>query len=347
MKVFVGGVSSEIQYAKGVLAFRSIKIRDGDVMAIHYGATGNTARKAVCSEFLGKDQYDALALFDLDMDFPPDVLERLRAHDVDMVCGHYYRRQLSPMMSLIETSPDGTWPYMPVVEPPTEGLHEIACAGFGCVLIKREVIEAVAKTLPPLSHPFDNGPVPWLTGDHLCLGTDKRFFALARKIGYKFYLDASIRCKHAVTLWLDDEVYGKLRDRRGQAKLLAGYWLESVGRDGVNDKTIKLRLQTLSLEREELLKEFDAIKEDKTLEELQPFVLRLNDYDSRMAECHDWITGFKASVQFPHAPEAEREDYKLSRTYRPAESAVELRDNVMGRVAADWVEMLDGRKKRD
>jgi len=342
MRVFVAGVSSEYQYTRGVLAFRALETRPGDNAAVHYGATGLVARKALCSEFLRRKEYDALMMLDLDMDYPPDTLERLRVHDKDIVAGHYYRRQLDPAMSLVEISPDGTWPYMPLLDTPKEGLHEIACAGFGCVLIKREVIEAVVKTLPPLAHPFDNGPLEWLTGSALSLGPDKRFFAMARKLGFKMYLAASVRCKHAVTAWFDDEMYDKIRNRKSQATILAGYWLDNLGRYGVNEKSIKFRLQSLSLEREAVLREFIAVKEGKPLEELQPFILKLNEYDNRMAECTDWINGIKASVQFPTVPGDKLDEAEMSRTYNPPDEGAELRSQVMTSTAMSWVKMIDG-----
>ncbi len=343
MKVFVAGASSEYQYTKGVLAFRALKLRPGDRAATHYGATGLVARKALCSEFLRHKEFDALMMLDLDMDYHPDILERLRFHDEDIVAGHYYRRQLDPAMSLVETSPDGTWPYMPMLDPPREGLHEIACAGFGCVLIKRAAIEAVAKTLPPLAHPFDDGPLEWLTGSALSLGPDKRFFAMARKLGFKMYLDASVRCKHAVTAWFGDELYDKIRDRKSQGMIIASYWLENLGRHGVNEKSIKFRMQSLYLEREALLAEFNKIREGKTLEELQPYVLKLNAYDNRMAECMDWINGLKGTVIFPIADETDRAQGEAWRINDPGVAGDELRNQTMTSVAMSWVEMLDER----
>lgn len=347
MRVFVGGVSSEYQYARGIMAFRALDMRDGDTQAAHYGATGLYARKALCSEFLRKKDFGALLMLDLDMDYPPDILERLRAHDKDIVAGHYYRRQLNPTMSLVETSPDGTWPYVPMLDPPKEGLHEIVCAGFGCVLIKREVVEAVAKTLPPLAHPFDGGPLEWLTGSALSLGPDKRFFAMARRLGYKMYLDAAVRCKHAVTAWLDDELYEKVRNRKSQAKVFAGSWLQNLGRYGVNEKSIKFRLQALSLEREALLGEFNELREGKPLEELQPFVLRLNEYDNRMAECTDWINGLKASVQFPTVLASDLEGAEAQRAADYGNVGDDLRQRAMTSTAMSWVDMLDGRPEGD
>ena len=314
-----------------------------DEVAVHYGATGLAARKALCSEFLRREEFDALLMLDLDMDFPVDTLGKLREHDLDMVTGHYYRRQMDPMMSIIETSPDGSWPFSPVVDVPHSGLHEVAVAGFGCVLIKRYVIEAVAETLPPLSHPFDNGPLQWLTGSALVLGPDKRFFPLARRLGYKLMLDADVRCNHAVTAWLNDDLYEKLRNRNSQARLLAGYWIDNLRRNGVEERTIKLRMQSLSLERDVLLQRFSSVEDP---EELQAITVSLRDYDSRIAECRDWITGLQATVAWPEAPPDMLEKYEESRVKtEDTEYAAHTRKEVTRRAALDWAEVLDGREE--
>ena len=344
MRVFVAGVSSELQYVDGLIDFHGLKIGSRDKLAVHKGATGLAARKAMCTEFLMQKKFDALFMLDLDMKYPEDTLTRLRKHDIDMVTGHYYRRQIDPMMSIIETSPDGSWPFTPVVDIPHSGLHEVAVAGFGCVLIKRHVIEAVAETLPPLSHPFDNGPLEWLTGSALVLGPDKRFFPLAKRLGYDLMLDADVRCKHGVTAWLDDDLYEKLRNRASQARVLSGYWLEYLRRYGVEAKTIKLRMQSLSLEKDLLLKQFNEQKDSGTPEELQPLVLRLNEYDNRMAECQDWITGLQATVIWPEAPADMLEMYEESRVQTgDAEPAEHARKEVTRHAALDWAEMLNGR----
>jgi hypothetical protein len=351
MNVFVIGVSTESQYVNGLLAFRDLIIGANDTLAVHHGATGLYARKAGCSEFLERKSYDALCLIDLDMTYPKDALKRLREHDLDMVSGHYYKRQLMPMFSVIDISPDGTWPYIPLLDVPQSGLHEIASTGMGCVLIKRHVIEAVARELPPLSHPFDNGPLEWLTGTQFSLGQDKRFFSLARKLGYKLYLDADVKCKHAVTAWIDDEFYLRNRNLKSQSMIIAGLWLDNLGRHGVNEKTIKLRLQALELEREQMLLEFNAIKEGKELEELQPYILKLNEYDNIMAELLRWIDGIKTVVKFPNAPEDKREEFEKKRTGSPdlgdgdIETVKAVRKAVHQKEAMDFVEELDKRGK--
>jgi hypothetical protein len=349
MNVFVIGVSSETQYVNGLLSFRDLVIDANDTLAVHHGATGLYARKAGCTEFLEHKEYDALFLLDLDMTYPRDALKRLREHDLDMVSGHYYKRQLRPMFSVVDVSPDGTWPYIPLLDVPQSGLHEIASTGMGCVLIRRHVIEAVARELPPLSHPFDNGPLEWLTGSNYALGQDKRFFSIARKLGYKLYLDADVKCKHGVTAWIDDEFYLRNRDRKLQATIYNGLFLDNLGSHGVNDKTIKLRLQALELERETLLMEFESIREGKELEELQPYILKLNEYDNRMAECTDWLTGVIATVKFPNAPEDKREEFMKQRVGQPdlgdgdLETVKAVRTAVHQKEAMDFIEELDRR----
>jgi len=350
MKIFVAGVSSELQYTKGINSFRSVQTNKGDVVALHYGATGLAARKALCSEFLSKTEFDAIALMDLDMDFPVNTIQKLREHDLDMVSGHYYRRQLDPMASIVDLITDETWPHIPIMDVPKSGLHEIASTGMGCVLIKRHVIEAVAEKLPPLEHPFDGGPVEWLTDSHIHLGQDKRFFALARKLGYKLWLDADVRCKHALTVWMDDEFYDRNRNKKSQAFIIAGLWLDNLGRHGVNEKSIKLRMHALEMEREVLLDKFNAIRDTLEGEELQSYVLTLNAYDNRLAECGDWISGIVSSIKFPMAPEEAREEFQKHRTGSPDvgiddPKAIHLiREAVHQREALAFVEELDKRE---
>jgi hypothetical protein len=153
-------------------------------------------------------------------------------------------------------SSDGTWPYHPLVDIPDDGLHEIACAGFGNVLIKRKVIEDVIKLLPPGEHPFQIGPMPEMVdGDHGAFGADFRFFTYARRLGYKLWLDAhpDAEARHAATLWVDRRIYNIMRPH--QSKKRQRYWNETFKYDrrihGMNKKTAESRLQLLSEHRVE------------------------------------------------------------------------------------------------
>jgi hypothetical protein len=245
MKVFVAAATSEKQYAKGMLSFNDLAVRDGDKKAIKLGTRGDMARMAMGEAFLASD-FEAILLLDLDMIHPPDLIERLRAHDVDMVSGHYFRRHINPMRSVVSLiTDDNTWPYPPLITIPDDGLHEIACTGFGCVLIKRPVVEAVMAMLPPGSPPFSLGPMPEETNNHHGpFGSDFNFFIRARRAGYKLWLDASLESEHACNIWLNRKLYEQL-GRDTADTYWKPFWRHAMSINGINATVIKARIEVL------------------------------------------------------------------------------------------------------
>ena len=209
MRVFLAGVSSETQYTKALdTIWNDLITREGDELAFKCGSVGWASRMELCNTFLERPQFDALFMVDMDMKFPPDALERLRSHNVDMVSGHYFKRQVDPMVSIIQVEKDGE--LVPLRDIPTEGLHLVVTSGMGCLLVKREVIEAVAK-IPEIVHPFMVGALPSVYGWDMHFGQDIRFFLYAKMLGYQLWLDASVECPHACTVWLTKKLYDILR----------------------------------------------------------------------------------------------------------------------------------------
>lgn len=254
MRVFVAGVSSESQYVKSIMSFYAMKLRDGDIRTIDFGKPGIHARRNVGSLFEQDTKYDALLLVDLDMIFPEDMLEKMRTHDLDIVSGHYFRRRTDPMMSVMHVD-RGQWPYIPMLDPPTEGLHEVASCGFGAILIKREVYMAVKEFLAPGGHPFDEGPLEWVTGDKGNFGADMRFSAVARKLGYIVWMDASIECPHGHTVWLTKKLYDQLGHRDKHAQNWATIFQTSKELHGMNRQTAQIRIEQLEMARKEIHEE--------------------------------------------------------------------------------------------
>jgi hypothetical protein len=208
MNVFVAGVSSETQYVKAQDSYHELIGREGDDRAHIFGSPGWSARIDLCDEFLRRKEFDALLMVDMDMIIPADGLEKLRAWDRDIVSGHYFARDTSPIRSVCTIEKDGKeWPMMEI---PKEGLHKIINTGMGFVLIKREVIENVAK-LRNIYHPFAPGPIPELFPDGRMVGQDVRFYFYARILGYQLWLDASVRCLHGCTIWLSETLYDIVR----------------------------------------------------------------------------------------------------------------------------------------
>ena len=252
MRVYVAGVTSERQYAESVADFHELKIREGDIRAMKSDTRGDIARIIMCADFLEQfhDPDDAILMMDLGMRFSEDLLEKLRAHDLDMVSAHYYMRTFRPMMSVVRVSENGQWPFTPLLDVPREGLHPVALAGFGAVLIKRKVVEAVAKQLPPGVPPFAIGSMPEMTdGDHGPFGSDFYFFTRAKRAGYQLYLDASVECAHGTTVWLDRDIYDKLDHTEGHARFLGKTIKESARIHGMNKQTAKIRIEQLQMER--------------------------------------------------------------------------------------------------
>jgi len=220
MRVLVGGVSSEKQYVSALESFNNVKKREGDGVHIQYRHRGDTNRILILNHFYTHTEYDALWMVDMDMIFQPNVLERLRSYNVDMVTGMYYRRGLWPMKPIVTVSPNGTWPFFVPYDIPEDGLHDtingwpIIHTGFGNVLIKRQVLVDVKNRLPQGASPFAIGPMPEMTGgEHGPWGADYRFFTLANQAGYKLWLDASEECeaKHGTSIFLDRKVYNIFR----------------------------------------------------------------------------------------------------------------------------------------
>ena len=254
MKVYVAGVSGERQYLKSLNSFHELLTRPGDTKNLPQKVMrGDVNRMAFCDSFLASD-CDALLMLDCDMVHPKDLLERLREHDVDMVTAHYFKRS-TPLESVCSISPDGTWPYipLPISEVAIEGLLEIASTGFGNVLIKREVIQAVSDSLGGEGHPFALGPNPEMAnGENAHFGSDMRFFHKARQLGFKLWLDCELESLHASTMWVSRQLYERLREPEWEGQQL--WLLHQLNKKmyGDNPKTVEIKLRQFMTEREEL-----------------------------------------------------------------------------------------------
>jgi hypothetical protein len=116
--------------------------------------------------------YDAMLIIESDIIPPPDTIHRLVALDADVAYGTYVFRQVTrktvnvfrrykkrarnPGSSLsAETGMDGKPLWIEAYE---QGIVDCAGAGFGCVLVKRHVLEQVPMRLVPNSGHCDT---PW------------------------------------------------------------------------------------------------------------------------------------------------------------------------------------------
>ncbi len=215
MRIYIAPVSSYEQFVESLKSLMKVKIEPGDTPIldqIEYRYRGDVARSLHASKFMEYD-YDAIWLVDADMKFHINNLSRLREHDKDIVTGNYFRRNAKGKSSIIALENGKGVPYTHIGERllPPSGLHdkiigkEITNCGFGNVLIKKHVLVDVVTSLRPFEPPLALGPFPEITdGNYPTLGADFRFFAIARSLGYKIWLDSHIEAEaqHGTVRWI-------------------------------------------------------------------------------------------------------------------------------------------------
>jgi hypothetical protein len=263
VRIFIAVASSETQYTKSLRSVYELTRRDGDHIFVPETASfGSVTRTVLLEAFRRSTEYDAYLALDADQKHPRELLEHLRdqmeALDLDMVCAHYYRRQTKPIQSLCYELGDGTWPFMPYLDPPKSGLHEIPTTGQGCVLIHRRVIEAVWATLPAGDNPFDILALPEVTGDQRKFGSDMGFFLRARQLGFRLWLDADAgESLHAITVWLGHASAAKLQDYGAWADDHQDILEERLKVHGVNAEAVRQRLRIVEARQRGLVIELE------------------------------------------------------------------------------------------
>lgn len=119
---------------------------------------------------------------DSDMAFPPDTLFKLLEADKDIVSGLYFRR--SPPYSLVAFSKCDTQKIEWADQAVPDKLTTTEAVGFGCVLIKTQVLVDVAEQFATWFEPM-NG-----------FGEDLSFCWRARQCGYEIFLEPKVSCGH-------------------------------------------------------------------------------------------------------------------------------------------------------
>lgn len=141
-----------------------------------------------------------LMFIDSDMQFPPDAINRLMAHDKDIVAGLYFRRQRPHLPTIHQKVGDR------LVIPkkfPTDKLFEVYGLATGFMLIKVEVL----KNIKP----------PWFYfGDFHghAMGEDIYFCNKAKQKGYKIWCDPTIEIGHVGAYSYGKQDYDVYQDVR-------------------------------------------------------------------------------------------------------------------------------------
>lgn len=130
------------------------------------------------------EHYDYLFSVDSDIVFEPDTLVKMLGHNKDMVTGLYIQRKPGEHILELYRAGQGNIPYEDIYG---QGLVEVDGCGFGCVLVKSEVIRAIGYPQFVYKSALNHNDT---------ISEDVYFCQRAREKGFRIYADTSILCKH-------------------------------------------------------------------------------------------------------------------------------------------------------
>lgn len=229
--IAVVGPENEIGICRD--SIQAIQKRGSDDGPFFNRATkGYEARQAHLTKWYQEDKHPFILFLDHDMIFPPDTLDKLRAHNKPLVAGFYMRRTIRPVIPVwFEQGEPGVMPLRPLIGiPEPNKTYPIGASGWGCVLIHRDVITAMHPLLKGEMeiieddmdvYPYDLKAVldgsekikPLRGVKDEIVGSDIRFAFYARLAGFDLMGDTGVQCSHItnypVTLedWLNQPAY--------------------------------------------------------------------------------------------------------------------------------------------
>jgi FkbM family methyltransferase len=132
--------------------------------------------------------YDYLFSVDSDISFAPDTLVKLLAHDKDVVSGLYIQRKPGQhILEVYEHNAQGGVSNIPYGKIKGRGLVEIAGCGFGCALVKSQVLKTVGYPQFKYHSALDHKHT---------VSEDVDFCRKALSKGFKIWADTTIQCRH-------------------------------------------------------------------------------------------------------------------------------------------------------
>lgn len=178
IRVRIGIGCQDTVKAKTFAAMLGVMVTSGNKVTGYSMRQGGdiVSARTFCVKDAIKNRATHVFFIDSDMTFPPDTLDRLLAHNKDIVTVEYSRRQLPPS---------------PVTHPLEERseteLYKAARIGGGCLLIKLDVFNHIAK--------------PWFnfgrnSEGEVVMGEDTWFANTARDAGYDVWIDPTIKVGH-------------------------------------------------------------------------------------------------------------------------------------------------------
>lgn len=146
------------------------------------------ARNDIVNEAL-KERADYILFIDSDITFEPDALDKLLAHNTDIVSGLYFgrREHNNNPIAYSKIYPKTLFrkcAKLDTIKDVDAPLQEVAAAGLGFCLIKMNVFYKMLCKNNMIFEPFRG------------MGEDISFFYRAKKMGFKVFLDSTIPLTH-------------------------------------------------------------------------------------------------------------------------------------------------------
>lgn len=180
--VHVDFMKSLLALTEAIECPHEISIQSGTLV---YMAREKLANKAI------NEGFDFVLWLDSDMVFQPTLLEDLQFSRKDFITGVYQARRPGFTSCIFEKIDLDS--FRSVERYPSDIFRVEGC-GFGCVLIKTEILKHVMQTYKTCFMPIKG------------YGEDIAFCLRARDLGYKLYCDPHVVCGHIghVTIFPED-----------------------------------------------------------------------------------------------------------------------------------------------
>ena len=190
-KILVAIPSMDTVPARFAQSLASLQSVDETKVMFNAGSLVYMSRETLAVHAV-KMEADYMFWLDSDMVFEPDILRRMmqtaKDADLDFLTACYFRRS-SPYTPVLYSGLDFDgeackWEELKDLPPADSGLFEVEGCGFGCVLMKTDIILDVKGKFGKLFTPIGG------------TGEDLSFCWRARQCGYKIMCDPSIPIGH-------------------------------------------------------------------------------------------------------------------------------------------------------
>jgi hypothetical protein len=188
-KILIAIPNKNLIEAETFKSIYDLEVPDGyeTVFQFFYGYQVEQVRNLIADWVVNGD-YDYLFAVDADIAFPKDTLRKLLAHNKDMVTGLYIQRIPGKhCIEVMRSNDQGGVTHVPWDQLKGKGLVRVDSAGFGCVLIKKEVFTAMEYPHFVYKSALNHAHT---------ISEDVYFFLKAKALGKEIWADTSILCNH-------------------------------------------------------------------------------------------------------------------------------------------------------